>query len=220
MRLGDRLGHYKWGRRVVGHVMRHRRVYENIEALFTALVLALLIKRYIVDCYQIPSPSMYDTLREGDRIFVAKFLYRFTDIEVGDVVVFRTPDSIYRPDKPYYIKRVAGLPGDRIEIRDGHVYRNGQLVDKPAFFLRNRYTDRLSDGKRFEGVTVPAGQVYVFGDNSMNSYDSRYWGGVPIDNVMGKAFFRYWPPTRVGRIVGVPPLKTFLSPHPGSQPAH
>jgi len=211
MRLGDRLGHYEWGRQVVNHVVRHRRLYENLEAFFTALVLALLIKRFVVDAYQIPSPSMCDTLQEGDRIFVTKFLYHFTDIEVGDIVVFRTPKSIYRPEKPYYIKRVVGLPGDRLEIHDGHIYRNGELVDEPDFFIRNRYTEWLSNGKRFEGVTVPDGKIYVFGDNSTNSFDSRYWGGVPIDNVMGKAFFRYWPPTRIGLIRGVPPLKAFLS---------
>lgn len=220
MRLGDRLGHYAWGRRVVSHVARHRRFYENFEAFFTALVLALLIKRYIVDCYQIPSPSMEDTLRKGDRIFVAKFLYHFVDIHVGDVVVFRTPPSIYKPEKPYYIKRVVGLPGDRIEIQDGHIYRNGHKLDHPDFFRRNRYTNRLSGGTRFAGVTVPAREIYVFGDNSRNSSDSRYWGGVPIENVMGKAFFRYWPLTRIGRIVGTPPLKTFLSPHSRPEPAY
>jgi len=219
MRLGDRLGHYAWGRRIVNHVACHRRLYENIEALFTALVLALLIKRYVVDCYQIPSPSMEDTLKEGDRIFVAKFLYHFADIKVGDVVVFRTPPKIYRPEKPYYIKRIVGLPGDRIEIRGGRIYRNGQLVDHPEFFRRNRYTDRLSDGSRFEGLTVPEGQIYVFGDNSGNSLDSRYWGGVPLENVMGKAFFRYWPPTRIGRIVGTPPL-TFLPSRSLRQPVY
>ncbi len=219
MRLGDRLGHFAWGRRVVGHVARHRRFYENFEAFFTAVVLALLIKRYFIDCYQIPSPSMEDTLKEGDRILVAKFLYHFADIKVGDVVVFRTPPSIYRPDKPYYIKRVVGLPGDRLEIRNRHIYRNGKLVDKPSFFLRNQYTSRLNNGETFEAVVVPEGEIYVFGDNSSNSYDSRYWGGVPIENVMGKAFFRYWPPTRIGRIIGEPPLEVFLSPHARASPA-
>ena len=220
MRAGDRLGHYAWGRRIVNHVVCHRRLYENLEAFFTALVLALLIKRYIVDCYEIPSPSMHDTLREGDRIFVAKFLYHFTGIKVGDVVVFRTPESIYRPDKPYYIKRVVGLPGDWVEIRGGDVFRNGQVVDQPEFFRRNRYTSRLSSGQQFDGVKVPGGEIYVFGDNSENSFDSRYWGGVPIKNVMGKAFFRYWPPTRIGRIVGAPPLQAIMSPHSRPEPVY
>ncbi|MFH1739779.1 MAG: signal peptidase I [bacterium] len=220
MRLGDRLSHYVWGRRIVGHVLHHRRFYENFEAFFTALVLALLIKRFVVDAYQIPSPSMCDTLQEGDRIFVAKFLYRFSDIHVGDIVVFRTPKSIYTEDKPYYIKRVVGLPEDQIEIREGHIYLNGKLVDQPEFFQRNRYTEWLSDGTRFKGLTVPPEEIYVFGDNSRNSYDSRYWGGVPTQNVMGKAFFRYWPPTRIGLIRGVPPLKAFLSQHSSLQPGY
>ena len=194
MRLGDRLGHYVWGRRLIGHVLRHRRFYENFEAFFTALVLALLIKRFVVDAYQIPSPSMRDTLQEGDRIFVAKFLYEFADIHVGDIVVFKTPIEIRTVDKPYYIKRVVGLPGDDLEIRDAHIYRNGECVETPKFFTRNRYMEWLSDGSHFEKLTVPDDEIYVFGDNSANSYDSRYWGGVPVDNVMGKAFFRYWPP--------------------------
>ncbi|HOE12288.1 MAG TPA: signal peptidase I [bacterium] len=210
-RLGDRLGHYVWGRRVVGHVLRHRRFYENFEAFFTALVLALLIKRFIVDAYQIPSPSMCDTLQEGDRIFVAKFIYWFCDIQVGDIVVFRTPDCIFTPDKPYYIKRVVALPNDHLAIQDHRIVLNGKVLDKPEFFTRNRYYEWLSNGKRFEPVTVPPGEIYVFGDNSGNSYDSRYWGGVPIKNVMGKAFFRYWPLNRVGLIRGVPPFKEFLS---------
>ena len=220
MRTGERLGHYAWGRCIVNHVAGHRRLYENLEAFFTALVLALLIKRYIVDCYQIPSPSMEDTLKEGDRIFVAKFLYHFADIQVGDVVVFRTPPEIFKPDKPYYIKRVVGLSGDRLEIENEHIYRDGQVVDQPEFFRRNRYFERLSNGERFDALTVPEGEIYVFGDNNANSYDSRYWGGVPVENVMGKAFFRYWPPTRIGRIVGAPPLRALMSPHSGAQPVY
>lgn len=195
--------YFSWGRPIVRHVSRHHRFYENFEALYTALILALLIKTFIFEAYKIPSSSMLDTLQIGDRIFVNKFVYSFSDIGVGDIVVFKTEGlSIYQEDKPYYIKRVVGLPGDRLEIgRDGHLYRNGQLMDDPPFFVENRYV--TLGGRRV--FTVPGGEVYVFGDNSRNSSDSRRWGGVPLENVMGKAFFRYWPPSQFGFIEDIPP---------------
>ena len=203
-RFAYHLDHFTWGRRVTGHVRSHPRFYENLEALFTALLLALLIKRYLFEAYKIPSGSMRDTLVENDRIFVSKFVYDFADVEVGDVVVFRTPEPIYDPDKPYYIKRVVGLPGDLIEIRGQMLYRNGEPLHDPDFFEQNIYYSRLKSSPPFRSKRVPAGEVFVFGDNSEDSYDSRYWGGVPVENIMGKAVFRYWPPDRIGGIEGVP----------------
>lgn len=203
-RLGYRLDHFRWGRAITGHVRAHSRFYENVDALFTALLLALLIKRYFFEAYKIPSGSMRETLQVNDRIFVNKFIYDLSDINVGDIVVFRTPDNIYSPDKPYYIKRVVGLPGDLIRIHDGRIYRNGKPLDQPHFFAENRYTPYLKNNRAFRPIRVPEGQIFVLGDNSQDSYDSRYWGCVPIENVMGKAVFRYWPPTRIGLIKDVP----------------
>lgn len=203
--LADKLRYFAWGRSTVEHIGRHQRFYENFEALYTALILALLIKTFIFEAYKIPSSSMLDTLQEGDRIFVSKFIYNFKDINVGDIVVFKTKGigDIYQEDKPYYIKRVVGLPGDEIEILPNHqLLRNGEPLVYPEFFQQNEYYFP-SNGKR--KFNVPEGQVYVFGDNSRNSFDSRSWGGVPLDNVMGKAFFRYWPLSRIGTIQGVPP---------------
>ena len=201
--LAEHLKNFIWGRALVYHVTRNRRFYENFEALYTALILALLIKSYVFEAYKIPSSSMLDTLQIRDRIFVNKFIYKYKDIQVGDIIVFKTEGlSIYQEDKPYYIKRVVGLPGDLIEVgQDGHLYRNGKLMDHPHFFLDNRYV-------AFSGVRsfkVPDGELYVFGDNSRNSSDSRRWGGVPLENVMGKAFFRYYPFQRIGLLKGVPP---------------
>jgi len=202
MLLADKLLFFSWGRSAVNHIGRHQRFYENFEALYTALILALLIKTFIFEAYKIPSSSMMDTLREGDRIFVMKFIYSIRPIQVGDVVVFKTKgiDEIYSPDKPYYIKRVVGLPHDHIRIgKDGHIYRNGKLVDDPPFFLTNRY-GVLREYDQQREFDVPNGEIFVFGDNSRNSWDSRAWGGVPLQNVMGRAFFRYWPPSRMGLI--------------------
>ena len=203
-RLGYRLDHFPCGRAITRHVRAHLRLYENVEALFTALLLALLIKRYLFEAYKIPSGSMRDTLQIDDRIFVSKFAYDFADIDVGDIVVFKTPESIYDAEKPYYIKRVVGLPGDSIQIKGGTVFRNGRPLDTPRFFAENRYSPYLKDNRPFRATQVPKDQVFVFGDNSEDSYDSRYWGGVPTANVMGKAVFRYWPPSRIGLIEGVP----------------
>ncbi len=204
--LANKLNFFPWGRAMVGHVRRHYRFYENFEALYTALILALIIKSFVFEAYKIPSSSMLDTLQIGDRIFVNKFVYEFWPVEVGDIVVFKTKgiSEIYDPEKPYFIKRVVGLPGDELQILpDGHLSRNGEIIDDPEFFLENRYKPMMRNNKNT--FIVPENEVYVFGDNSWNSDDSRRWGGVPIENIMGKAFFRYWPLTRIGGIEGVPP---------------
>lgn len=200
--IGRQLALFGWGRGIVVHVERHAGFYENFEALFTALFLALIIKRFVVEAYRIPSKSMMDTLLVHDRIFVNKFIYTFAEIDAGDVVVFRVPTTIpnYDPEKPYYIKRVVGTAGDRIEIRDDYsIYRNGERLTDPPFFAKNRYFSDLR-GLKFSPVTIPEGEILVFGDNSRDSYDGRYWGCLPAENVMGKAFFRYWPVSRFGLI--------------------
>lgn len=204
--IGHQLKFFGWGRTLSAHVRRHDVFYDNFEALFTALLLALLIKRYVVEAYKIPSSSMLDTLLIDDRIFVNKFIYDFSDIQVGDVVVFKVPVTIpnYDPAKPYFIKRVVGLPGDTIEIGDDeHIYRNGKPLLDPPFFAENPYYVHLNGRGRFQKTSVPAGQILVFGDNSNNSFDGRFWGPIPEENVMGKAFFRYWPLSRIGPIRGV-----------------
>ncbi len=202
----DKLNNFLWGRALVGHLSRYRLVYENVEALYIALILALFIKSFLFEAYKIPSASMHDTLLEGDRIFVNKMVYNIWDVSVGDIVVFKTKGiaPIDEPDKPYYIKRVVGLPGDLVEIRDGYIYRNGERTKTPPFFRENYYIPIDNFKRLFE---VPPGQVYVFGDNSFNSHDSRAWGGVPIENLVGKAFFRFFPLDRVGLIEGAPPVR-------------
>ncbi|MDP8243701.1 MAG: signal peptidase I [Candidatus Hinthialibacter antarcticus] len=207
--VAEKMKNYLWGRQLLNHISRHGWFYANFEALYTSLVIVLLVTAYIVIAYKIPSASMHDTLLEGDRIFVSKFLYQFKDVEVGDIVVFRTKgiEEIYDPAKPYYIKRVVGLSGDELRIQNGLIYRNGKLLDTPEFFLRNYYTPYRSNSR----FTVPDGEIFCFGDNSYNSLDSRAWSGVPIENVVGKAFFRFWPLARVGLLNGVPPERARIN---------
>jgi len=194
------------GARIVGHIRGYSKLYGTLEAFLVAGFLALFIIRpFIIEAYKIPSESMVPTLRTGDRLFVNKFLYRFREPRIGEVIVFRAPDSIYTKERPVYVKRIVGLPGDHVEIgEDGFLYVNGVRTVSPAFFASHPYT-RLAAGRSgkvevFTGTRVKEGEVLVFGDNSVNSFDGRFWGGVPLRNIKGKAMFRWWPPGRIGPI--------------------
>jgi signal peptidase I len=126
---------------------------------------------------------------QKDMILVNKSAYWFRRPKRGDVVVFRVPEKEFQPEKPIYIKRVAGLPGEKIEIKDSRLYIEEQKVIDPALFTRIKYTNQFG----FQGTIVPEDHIYAFGDNSLISADSRKWGGVPLENIKGKAFFRYFP---------------------------
>jgi len=183
----------------------------------TALVIALLLKTFLVQAFFIPSPSMVPTLRPGDRILVDRLAYRFGDVQRGDVVVFTDPSArhddgvvsrvvtwlveglgVTRPQDDDFVKRVIGLPGDTIEISDGTVLVNGTALDEP-------YLNTPEDTRSFGPVTVPDGDLFVLGDNRLQSADSRFpppegLGFVPIDHVVGRASLIVWPPSRMGRI--------------------
>lgn len=126
---------------------------------------------------------------QKDMILVNKSAYWFRMPERGEIVIFRVPEPEFQPDKPIYIKRVAGLPNEKISVRDSRLFINGSPVMEPPQFKYIHYTNSFG----FQSAVVPDGQVYVFGDNSYVSADSRRWGGVPIENIKGKAFFRYFP---------------------------
>jgi signal peptidase I len=181
--------------------------------IIVALGVAILIKTFLFQAFYIPSSSMEDTLNINDRVLVNKITYRVGDIAHGDVIVFDDPrggfeespesvvDSALRnvfesiglaTPRSEFIKRVIGLPGDTVEGKDGHVYVNGKrLVEpylkEPAYFI-----------PPFGPVSVPHGQLFVMGDNRAASQDSRYFGTIPIDDVVGKAFVIIWPPAHWG----------------------
>ena len=163
---------------------------ENIESLVWAVALALIMRTFIVAPFKIPSGSMHPTLIEGDRILVNKFIYRFHEPLRGDIVVFKYPVDGKRP----FIKRLIGTGGDRIEIRDGKIWANGNLVNEPAVFNGITYYNQGIHGKVGEVVNVPDASYYVLGDNSASSHDSRFWGFVPKRNMIGKALCIFWPP--------------------------
>jgi len=182
-------------------------VKEWAQSLIIALLLAVVIRIFVVEPYKIPTGSMRTTLMEGDIILVNKFIYGaripFTGLrlpglrkpERGDVIVF-----IYPVDKKKnFVKRLIGLPGDALEIKDGSVYVNGSPL-AGAVFNKRYYYNRGPFGKDGETIIVPKDSYFVLGDNSANSQDSRYWGFVPAKNLVGRAILIYFPPKRIRMI--------------------
>ena len=173
--------------------------------LAVALGLAFLAQAFIVKPYRIPSPSMVPTLDPGDRVLVARFLYHLTSPARGDIVVFRYPLDT----RVVFIKRLIGLPGDTVALRDGQVYVNGVRRNEPYVFKMNGRTTPTNPAPAIAGSTlsepwslnrpyrVPAGTYFMMGDNRLNSDDSRVWGPVPARDLIGKAFAVYWPISRI-----------------------
>jgi signal peptidase I len=172
---------------------------EYAEALIVALILAFFIRSFVVQAFKIPSGSMLQTLQIGDHLLVTKFAYGvkvpFTNIMVieregprhGDVIVFDFPED---PSKDF-IKRVIGLPGDVIEIRDKQVFRNGvQLTE--AYVQHVDASNSVPRRDNFGPVMVPENKYFVMGDNRDESYDSRFWGFVERNTIAGKALILYW----------------------------
>jgi signal peptidase I len=180
-------------------------VREYVEAIAIAILLALVIRTFVVQAFTIPSGSMMDTLLVGDYILVNKFLYGpelpFTDIQLpglrdparGDIIVFKYPQD----EKRDFIKRIVGVPGDTVQVRGGQVFVNGQAFDEPyvkATGGRPHLGGAPYCGYAYgcEPTVVPPHAYFVMGDNRDNSQDSRYWGFVKRDKIKGKAFLIYW----------------------------
>ncbi|RMG47152.1 MAG: signal peptidase I [Acidobacteria bacterium] len=162
-----------------------------VRDLLFSIVVAILVIVFVVQPVRVEGTSMLPHLHNGERIFINKFIYRFDRIERGDIVVFWYPND---PDKSF-IKRVIGLPGETVAIRNGVVYINGQPLDEP--YLDPRYHRRHEN---MPSTFIRNHYYFVMGDNRDASNDSRQWGPVPEKYIYGKAIFRYWPPGNVGTI--------------------
>lgn len=204
---------------------------ESVESMGYAILIALVLRALVVEAFKIPSGSMIPTLAIGDQIFVNKYLYgprvpftsyrplHFAAPKRGEVVVFVCP---VEPNDDY-IKRIIGLAGDEIAVRDGTIYVNGKAIERQATgevthwdkdvtgthwraFAARAFTETV-DGHTYVALedadmrrraadfgphTVPAGHVFMMGDNRDHSYDSRAWGPVPVDNILGRAMFVWW----------------------------
>ncbi|ADU66946.1 signal peptidase I [Desulfurispirillum indicum S5] len=159
-----------------------------VDEISQVLAMALVIIIFIVQAFKIPSGSMLETLQIGDHLLVNKFIYTFVEVERGDVVVFKFPPEPHID----YIKRVVGLPGDRIRIEAKRVYVN----DEPFVTGFEQFKDsQLQTGSPRDNMKefqVPQGNYFMLGDNRDNSFDSRFWGFVPEENIVGKAFILYF----------------------------
>lgn len=174
-----------------------RAALEWVLVIGGALLVAFVVKTFLVQAFWIPSPSMEPTLQENDRVLANKLADGISDLNRGDVIVFqRVEAESAGPDGDVkdLIKRVIGLPGDVVEARDGVVYVNGTRLDESYL------EDGTQTGRLDEPVEVPEGHVFVMGDNRSNSHDSRNFGFVPDENIVGRAFVRIWPPSRLGRL--------------------
>ena len=175
---------------------------EYVEAIVIALLLALVIRTFVVQAFKIPSGSMIPTLLIGDHILVNKFIYgikipftekkilMFNKPERGDVIVFKYPEN----PKKDFIKRVVAVEGETIDEKDKVVYVNGKVMNEPYAHHYDRYLRPGGHDPRdtFGPVTVPEDKVFVMGDNRDQSYDSRYWGFVDLNDIRGEAFIIYW----------------------------
>ena len=177
-------------------------IREYAESIAIAVLLALVIRTYLVQAFKIPSGSMEDTLAIGDHLLVSKFIYGtkipFVDARVltirdprrGDVIVFEYPED---PSKDF-IKRVVGVPGDVVEGKDKKVYVNGKHYENPHEVHKEKdvIPKEMNPRDTFGPVTVPADSYFVMGDNRDRSYDSRFWKFVRRDQIKGLAFIKYW----------------------------
>ncbi len=175
------------------------RVIGGSRELVVMLVLAFdlvfgLVRPFVVEPMRVPSESMAPTLQPQDRVLVNKLAYDFASPERGDLVVFRSVDSRNSED---IVKRVVGLPGDEISLQNNVLSVNGEALDEPYAATEERsqsYPDRDS----FDPATVPRDHVFVMGDNRAHSFDSRFFGPIPQENLLGESSLRFWPPGRLG----------------------
>lgn len=182
-------------------------VREWVESIIIAACLAVFLRTFFFQIYKIPTTSMVPALKPGDKIFVSKLVYgpklpftrfRFPGFgkpKMGDIVVFIPPHD----RKKAYIKRLIGMEGDKILVKDGNIYKNGELVMDRSVASRFYYNQGsyAEDGKE---IVVPEDKFFVLGDNSLASLDSRFWGYVDKKDLIGKAIFIWWPPKRIGML--------------------
>lgn len=164
-------------------------IWDWIETIAIAVVLALVIRTFLIQPFYIPSGSMEPTLQVGDKIIVNKLTNRFKEPERGQIVVFKYPYDTSQD----FVKRIIGLPGETIEIRDSQVYINGQPLEEDYLPEGLVYPD-------FAPVTIPEDSYFVLGDNRDNSQDSRMWGPLPRNLMIGNVLAIYWPLDRIGTV--------------------
>lgn len=164
--------------------------YEPYTGILKDIAFGILIWFFLTttvgEARVVPTVSMVPTIKVGDRIWTDKVMLHFRDVQRGDIVVFDTPFKAADP----YVKRVIGLPGESIEVKNGKVWVNGKSLDEPYIAEAPFY--------HYGPIQIPEGQYLMLGDNRNNSYDGHYWGFVNRSAILARAVYRFWPPSRIG----------------------
>ncbi len=171
-----------------------------IETVAIALSIFLVIYLFLVQPHQVNGQSMEPNFESGEYLLTDKVSYRFNDPQRGDIIVFRAPPASHCPEGTGcdFIKRIIGLPGDKIEIKNSHFYINDQLLEEP--YLADTVRTKPGDFMRTQPVRLGPMEYFVSGDNRSYSSDSRSWGPILRSDIIGKAIFRYWPLESMGVI--------------------
>jgi signal peptidase I len=166
---------------------------EWLKAFAIGIIIFIIIRAFFFSNYVVDGESMMPTLQDGNKLVVNKIGYKVSDFKHFDVIVF------HANEKEDYVKRVIGIPGDKVEYRDDHLYINGKNYDEPFLdnYRKSKATGRLTGNFTLQEITgeeiVPEGKLFVLGDNRLGSWDSRHFGFISIDQVVGKVNVRYWP---------------------------
>lgn len=167
---------------------------ETLQTLGLSVVMAFGVRTFVAEARVVPTGSMQPTVEINDRLVVEKISYRFQDPQRGDIIVFQAPqkalEAANSTTQDAYLKRIVGMPGETIEVKDGKVYVNDQVLRENYVKAPPRYT--------WGPNVVPAGHYLVLGDNRNGSSDGHVWGFLSEDTIIGKATARFWPPNRIG----------------------
>ena len=158
-----------------------------LETVVVALVISIVLYLFIMTPHEVIGNSMHPTYQNGEYLMANKLLYKFKEPQRGDVIIFKYSDT------QDFIKRVIGLPGDKVMLKDGHIYINDKLVDESSYLSNSIYTNGGEFLHEGETITVPEGQYFVCGDNRPHSSDSRTFGPITKENIKGKAWLVYYP---------------------------
>jgi len=170
-----------------------------IETAVMALAIFVIIYFFLFQPHQVKGNSMLPSFRDKEYLLTNKIVYRLQSPQRGDVIIFQAPQN-----KKYdYIKRIIGLPGEEVGLKQGKIYVNDSLLDESAYLLPNTFTAGSSFLSESKKITVPENSYFAVGDNRPHSSDSREWGCIPQENIIGKAWFRYWPLSEAGLIAKI-----------------
>ena len=165
---------------------------EIVETLALTLIIFVVIQNFIAQPYKVQQSSMERTLMQEQYVLVDKLTPRFDEYKRGDIVVFTPPEDWVGADRTPFIKRVIGVGGDSVEIHDGGVYINGERLDEPYIYTESDGSVQTTDAAQ-ERWVIPGDELFLMGDHRQDSADSRAFGPVPADQVIGRAWLRYWP---------------------------